>query len=399
MPILFQKLQLAAVLLVAIYPLVTTADESILCTASVCDGGSGENNRTLCDWIPATSWPAPDKCNCGNQCVKNLPLEHACTKTQTSFPDILSLCGPGLTCTTDPDDRKKRTCQPYSQKKCVQEALQYTEDQDTGVLGPGKYLPICDDLGDYAPRQCSAASTCYCVDKEGNKIFGEGALTHRNEMNCLCSVYWHDSVILGREAGFKCLANGNFDELQCIDYQYCFCFDPIKEDVTEGPWGFNMMSMLSCYKEEIHGVNYTQPCAEALADFENSLDGDDDLIIIGNSAIPKCNPDGYYSAVQYEGTRAYCSDRVGNKIENFEASLDQAFGMQCACARRRYLMEEGGLGSSKPKCYQNGDFCRVQKRGLLAYCVDGDGNQVGLTKSIDNIANLDCPELPGTIEC
>ncbi|CAL4065634.1 unnamed protein product [Meganyctiphanes norvegica] len=396
--------KLVWILLAVIGPWMVTAQEkqdTILCSSDICDANYPytENNRTICDHIPATRWPNPEKCNCGTQCVENLPLDHECQKKQNSFPDQLKVCGPGLMCTKISSRNNK--CKPYSDKKCVVEYVKYVDDQDSGVLGPGRYQPVCDDLGDYAPRQCSTASSCYCVEKTGGKLFGEGALTEKDGMNCLCSQFWDDSAKLGREAGFRCLSNGNFDELQCIDKQYCFCYDPIKGDVTEGPWGFSMMPMLSCYNESLHGVNYTQPCLEDLEEYENNLENDDDdLTIIAVSNKPICGPDGYYTAVQYAGNKAYCSDSMGNRIEDFIVSLEDAVGMQCACARRRFLMEQGGLGSSKPKCHpQRGDFCRVQKRGLLAYCVDGSGNQLGNTVSIDDIPDLECAAVSGTMDC
>lgn len=48
------------------------------------------------------------------------------------------------------------------------------------------------------------------------------------------------------------------------------------------------------------------------------------------------------------------------------------------------------MGASKPQCCPNGEYYPWQKRGLLAYCVDLNGNQYNESVASTDIQSLPC---------
>jgi len=72
----------------------------------------------------------------------------------------------------------------------------------------------------------------------------------------------------------------------------------------------------------------------------------------------------------------YCSYPNGTQIEDFEARKysEAAEGMNCHCARARYILSESATG--KPKCCKNGNYRPWQCIGSTCYCVDEIGRQV-----------------------
>ncbi|XP_042886702.1 uncharacterized protein LOC122262672 isoform X2 [Penaeus japonicus] len=328
----------------------------------------------------------PTKCNCGSMCISYLEEGDECFKSsQIYYPQ--KLCGPGLECMTSEVEEDKDYCVRNPAKKCINETLRYEEAQEAGTLGPGEYKPNCDEFGRYASRQCSPGSTCYCVNKDGERLFGEAPVSEKDNVDCACSTYWEETESRGLNTGLRCLPNGNFDELQCAD-KMCFCFDFTSGTISFGPFPDFMMEDLPCYDVAIHGSTYQRPCEKALEEWESNES--EDVIIIQETARPVCNHDGYFAAIQYKDNYVFCSDFYGRQIEDFHQEIHLADGLTCNCARRRYIMEENGFGSNKPKCCGNGDYTPVQTRGLLAYCVDSNGNQSGPEVEVTDITTLPC---------
>lgn len=364
--------------------------ESILCddVEAICIHNEVNNfNVTECD-EDERKFLNPSICNCGIMCIKNLKEGDSCfSSSMTTYPT--EMCGPGLECIMqDSSDPSSSACIRNPAKKCVNESLMYEAEQDMGTLGPGRNKPNCDEYGLYSAVQCTPGSTCYCVNLEGERLFGEGPFTQQEEMNCICSRYWEDTLDKGLDLGMRCLPNGNFDPLQCIDQQYCFCYNDTTDDVTYGPVSIDMIKFMPCYNSEIHSVSYTNPCHKAQEVWDSQGSGGD--VIVAEEPRPVCSSDGYYDTVQYSGGMAYCADKYGNRIEDYELPIHEAQNMNCYCPRRRQMMEEIGYGASKPKCCSDGQYYPWQTRGPHSYCVDENGNQYGDTVTITNINDLPC---------
>lgn len=359
---------------------------SILCDdiEAICiyDDLPYETNDTVCG--DKQQFLNPTRCNCGSMCIKYLEEGEECfMKSLISFPH--TLCGPSLECISE--DGFTGLCMRNPEKKCINETLRYEAAQEEGTLGPGEYKPNCDEYGRYAGRQCSPGSTCYCVNAHGERLFGEAPVTEKDTMDCACASYWEDTESRGLNMGLRCLPNGNFDTLQCAD-KMCYCFDPETGTISFGPFPDFMMTDLECYDEAIHGSTYKRPCELAVDEWESYESSD--VVTIQEHARPLCTHDGYFAAIQYEGGYAYCSDFLGKQIEDFQQAIHLSDGLTCNCARRRYIMEENGLGSNKPKCCPNGEYKPLQTRGLLAYCVDKNGNQCGPAVVTTDITSLPC---------
>nr|XP_053629467.1 saxiphilin-like [Cherax quadricarinatus] len=194
-------------------------------------------------------------------CITNIEEGESCdTSSPAKYPT--KLCGPGLECIAKiPYKPETAVCTRNAARKCINETLQYEADQVAGTLGPGRYKPNCDEYGKYAPRQCTPGSTCYCVNENGERLFGEGSVSDQDMINCECSVYWENTISKGLELGMRCLPNGNFDPLQCFD-NHCFCYDLSTSSVQSGPFSIDMLIFMSCYNSTIHKktTNACQRC-------------------------------------------------------------------------------------------------------------------------------------------
>ncbi|MPC31203.1 hypothetical protein E2C01_024486 [Portunus trituberculatus] len=88
--------------------------------------------------------------------------------------------------------------------------------------------------------------------------------------------------------------------------------------------------------KEIHFESYSNPCHSAQEAWNNQgIDADIIVAAYGHlqylSEVPQpvCSRDGYYAAVQYLAGKAYCADRNGNRIENYELPIHEAENMNC----------------------------------------------------------------------
>ncbi|XP_050738231.1 uncharacterized protein LOC127009320 isoform X2 [Eriocheir sinensis] len=358
---------------------------SILCddVEAICSQYGYGDNITECE-SDERKFLNPEICNCGIMCIKNLKEGDSCyTSSLTNYPS--KMCGPGLVCMQTPSSPNSAMCVRNDAKQCLNETLLYEEEQVLGTLGPGRNKPSCDEYGFYSSRQCSPSSTCYCVNKEGKRLYGEGLFTQDAEMNCKCSRYWEETLNKGLNIGMRCLPNGNFDSLQCLG-EICICYNDTTDAVTYGPVSILMIDFMPCYNSKIHTLSYINPCHRAQEVWDNQGSG----IIVAEASRPVCSPDGYFAPVQYLRGMAYCADKNGNRIEDYELPIHEAGSMTCNCPRRRQLMEENGYGASKPRCCSDGEYFPWQTRGPHSYCVDENGNQYGTTVTITNMHDLEC---------
>ncbi|KAG0717884.1 hypothetical protein GWK47_053554 [Chionoecetes opilio] len=207
----------------------------------------------------------PSICNCGLMCIENLEEGDFClTSSLTSYPS--KLCGPGLECKLlNPSDPSSSVCIRNPAKKCVNDSLMYEQGQELGTLGPGRNKPNCDEYGSYSPRQCSPSSTCYCVNPEGKRLFGEAPFTQETDINC--------------------------------------------------------------NNPEIHTEAYANPCVSAQEEWDTQGSSGD--VIVAEAPRPMCSTDGYYATVQHLNGKAYCADMYGNRIEDYELPIHEAKYMNC----------------------------------------------------------------------
>ncbi|KAF2352983.1 Thyroglobulin type-1 [Trinorchestia longiramus] len=355
-------------------------------------------------------------CNCDVICIDEIAEGEDCEITYPSeYPT--ALCGNGLDCLRE---NTGYVCKRNDQKPCVKRIIDYESASKNGTLSPGLLYPTCNNIGQYAAVQCSTSTTCYCSDTDGNRLFGEAVYTERDGMDCQCSLHWLRNEQLGLTEGMRCLANGNLDPLQCND-EFCFCYNSTTGAISAGPFHPSQMSLLSCYDPSYHTVNYTNICTTVAQLYALQVSEDTDTITLGSECVltpsrwavsvltsarwawrsklcvwadslkPNCSLDGYYAAVQArEGGLSYCSDPLGNMIEDFEFATAVASHVTCNCARRRYLLKQAGLIAYLPTCCTNGNFEPIQTRGLYSYCVDLNGNQVDEAVSFIEADNLNC---------
>ncbi|XP_068233064.1 uncharacterized protein [Palaemon carinicauda] len=360
--------------------------DSILCDdiPAICSNADipyERDNDTICG--TQVQYLNPAVCNCGHKCMGSIDEGEGCsTSSVMMFPE--EVCGNQLECISSETSGKNAKCSLNPEHECIAFAMQYDKDMAEGTVGPGQYRANCNDDGSYAGRQCSPGSTCYCVDKNNIRLFGEEASTKFDEMDCECANYWSDTQTKGLTEGLRCLINGNFDPLLCVD-GYCYCYNHAKGTI-DGPYDQSMLLNINCYDSSIHNPNYINICHQAQIDWDSR--SDNETILIDHQRRPACDHSGHYAPVQITGPYAYCVNPYGDRIENFTAPLYSADDITCNCARRRYFMDTSGLGASKPKCCPNGEYFPYQTRGLLAYCVDRNGNQQGEAKPITDIESL-----------
>lgn len=339
--------------------------------------------------INGTLFNSPSyECGCCKQCILQL------SKDQTCGPELSDReCGPGLTCA--PKDGKY-----FCMKKnttCVQAQYEFDGRKQKGEVGMYEARPECDREGEYVAKKCTPGGSCYCIDKEGKRIFGEGlpdAVLAGETMDCQCSRDYEVAKqlrALDTAAFFHCLPNGNYDKLQCIA-QACFCINPTDQSlasVNKEP--ITNVEDLPCFKEEIHVNKYYRPCevernqARQLR-FQYSRNN----VTVITIDLPICTPDGYYHPLRKSESRMYCANPHGEKIEDFEVGEDSASAktMNCNCARSRYWLDSSKV--SKPTCCKNGNFRPIQCRGGVCFCVNSNGDQVGLEVPSANYASLNC---------
>ncbi|CAG7816425.1 unnamed protein product [Allacma fusca] len=312
----------------------------------------------------------PEKCNCceGTFCIEYMEEGTGC-ETDATNPAFVDLCGPQLAC--DPTTRK---CGPLSTTQCMKERLLYDQNFKKGTVGTAQFKPQCDAVGRYSNRQCLPGSVCFCVNTVGKRIFGVGLVT--TPTNCKCA---RDIDNLRNTNALKgnvprCLPNGDYDELQCVGRD-CWClFKPNDKKKL------NDISNLSCFKKALHPTKptpYLRECEYARNKIEvEHLQAKNETRVTLVPDYPKCDPDGYFSAVQSRNDKLICADHLGNQIGYYEISKNspRANRVDCYCARVEQLMENNVNG--KPVCCKHGNFRKWQCSGSLCYCVDRDGKQV-----------------------
>lgn len=278
-----------------------------------------------------------------------------------------------------------------SSSECFQTKRKFDDDMKVGLIGHLKMSPLCDGDGDFGPIICIPGQNCFCVNEEGERIFGE-SLHRRNVemiMQCGCSRL-NDKLRNLVEQRFpffttRCKADGSFDSLQCFG-DLCVCIDERTGSPTSDAKNLTMTSNglrdLPCYDEKIHldEFNYARPCENLKRGLINTIiESRREGFIDAEVHVDICDPDGSFKSVQRNDLSKFCVDQSGDRIEDFVVSNNssEATTMNCKCARARKLLKENNYRDI-PECCANGNYKKLACRRGFCYCIDADGKQVSV---------------------
>jgi hypothetical protein len=344
-------------------------------------------------------FPSATPCSCCEVCVENLKLGDYCTTGQIGAPIPTQICGAGLTCfLSGSDDHAK--CITMTTGICTFALQEYQAKRDAGELGMLMLSPSCDAEGMFNPIQCIPGQICYCVDRVGNRIFGE-AIHHANSefvMKCECArlAASFDEIIDSKFPKFtaRCNEAGSYDVIQCFGDK-CLCVDENNGSPTSSIYNLTMgIDTMKCFDRRLHqNVTYLRECeVDKMKRISEIKEYIDEGIRIITEDYDYCQPDGYYARIQKNHTHVFCSDRFGKPIEPYilERSDERANTMNCNCARVVELMERNKITIEIPKCCPNGNYEELACRRGLCYCVDENGQQTTVEVSSSMRDTLPC---------
>ncbi|RZC36525.1 uncharacterized protein BDFB_010688, partial [Asbolus verrucosus] len=286
--------------------------------------------------------PSPDPCNCCEYCLEYLSENDYCVVggAGSMVPD--SICGPGLTCVNG-------TCakmETVATDGCAYAQGTYDKKRQEGTLGKYEIRPNCDGDGFYEPYMCPPGLTCFCVDKNGERIFGEIAYTNSAPliMKCQCSRKYYEAVnIIGRELRpdehFRCDENGDYDTIQCIG-DNCMCTDTLdgaptfpknnpltkinmkQENITtnvlQNIWKFLKRSKDIKKKDMTQFSTLNYPAVPSMGDTHpyRKTKCARTITFLGDSLEnPECCVNGNFNPMQCKRGKCYCVDENGYQNE------------------------------------------------------------------------------------
>ncbi|KAK3737699.1 hypothetical protein QZH41_008038 [Actinostola sp. cb2023] len=248
---------------------------------------------------------------------------------------------------------------------------------------PGDFIPQCKGDGSFENVQCHSME-CYCVDQEGNEIYGTRARVEAGRPQCTaaarkatpCQIAYRQAVddhVFGAHIP-RCKSDGRYEEIQCEGRTgYCWCVD---NDGRELP-GTRTRRHLKCP----HPDDIQTHCRKRyMARLRNPAPG---------GYLPWCNADGSYRWIQCYSTYCFCVD--DNGVELTATRVDNAAGRPNCTERggevptcwRQYqdALRNYVPGQFVPRCQNNGHFNPVQCHGSFCYCVNEDGQEIQGTKT------------------
>ncbi|XP_069686026.1 uncharacterized protein [Periplaneta americana] len=343
----------------------------------------------------------PSVCNCCDFCLEYLNEGDDCVLDGTGQPLFKSVCGPGLWCKKEGNEEFP-TCGRID-SECTKKQDEYDQKYEDGNLGFTQLRPQCDAKGEFKPAHCIAGSICYCINPDGERIFGEkvfSASSIQDQMTCECSLAAWKAEQLAKEMGVysqsvHCLDDGRYDPLQCSD-DMCRCLKTETNELDMSEDGILEINLMegspSCFDSKIHEKGrYKQKCEEKalkmMQEAQNLLD--EGIIPIG-FRLPDCQYDGRYSRVMVMDTEKICVDPDGNSL-GYKILRNDSLSdiMDCNCARTRWLLEREEV-EELPNCCSNGNFNRIQCRRGYCFCVDYNGNQEGLEVPEEDRDKVEC---------
>ncbi|XP_021934661.1 thyroglobulin-like isoform X2 [Zootermopsis nevadensis] len=332
--------------------------------------------------------PDPSLCNCCDYCIVYLEEGDDCVLNGQGQPVHEAVCGPGLWCMKE-SDSDSAACVPLI-SDCTNEQRDYDQARENGSLGFTRVRPLCDERGDYLPAHCIGGSVCYCVNPQGERIFGEqvySASSLRETMTCECSLAAWKAEQLATEMEvylepIHCLEDGSYDPLQCNDGM-CRCL-LTGSNIPSADYPVHEINIMEdnpvCFDHRIHQTGkYKRECEEKASKImQDRINLLSEGIFPVGLRLPNCQYDGRYNRVKVTDTEKICVDPDGNSL-GYSVLRNNTLsnGMDCNCARTSFLLKQVGE-TELPICCDNGNFRRMQCRRGLCYCVDCNGNQLGI---------------------
>ncbi|XP_023225825.1 thyroglobulin-like isoform X2 [Centruroides sculpturatus] len=355
---------------------------NVQCSQDDCLGGRIVKNAT--------------KCGCCHICIRPLKVGAKCdTKVFAKIP--LEECGPGLRC-------ENRTCVPLNEN-CAKNQREYDKKYENIELTTAPPRPQCDNFGDFAPVQCKKGRICYCVDKNGNRIFGMAPYWQKDQMHCNCSRDYDEIKDRLEDVTYflRCEANGNYDNFQCTD-DSCYCLNE-KEVVSRD----NVVEGLKCFIEGKHDRHFSTPCFKLLRSMKQNIANTSKYYdyVIGFD-LPECDVDGSFAPVQCKNDKCFCVTKEGDPIKRDPFTGDPIntevprYSKQpkhmCRCLREKELLAKSENADQvaeyfkKYKCNKMGSFEPRQCIDSMCYCVNEDGFQKETDESVFVVDqyNLNC---------
>ncbi|CAG2217055.1 unnamed protein product [Mytilus edulis] len=218
---------------------------------------------------------------------------------------------------------------------CQRELRIYQQEPNV----PGRRKPVCDNLGNYAHKQC-IGSQCYCVLKNGTHIPGFSFNNWKAEQQtCYCAreqAEYEATGLVGKM--FRCTNDGSYDSIQCTG-QYCYCAWHGKQ-IGESSVHNGRLLVIESYgyidgnqkyqKEEYLSVipEGTMPtnnvldlnCAREQAEYEATG-------LVGK--MFRCTNDGSYDSIQCTGSHCYCADQNGKQIGESSVHITKMDSLNC----------------------------------------------------------------------
>ncbi|KAG8179336.1 hypothetical protein JTE90_011600 [Oedothorax gibbosus] len=316
-------------------------------------------------------------CGCCHWCVKALELDDHCdVESLSEIPT--KECGPGLIC-----DKKQSKC-VYANTECMKDQKKYDE-LEYSKLPFGKTRPECDDFGYYKPVVCINDVLCYCVNKQGKRIFGTDVASKKDMMHCNCSRDFDEFPRSKSVDNFlRCLPNGNYGKLQCTG-KWCYCMQDVSQGAGYIAKANTTLESLQCYDETLHNdydPMLRSKCLQKRYKLQQEIKKyEDQTVTVIGVDLPECELDGSYAPVQCKNDRCYCVKKNGDKF-GFSVSRKEAKGMNCRCVRGNELLR-GEKNKNKNmklfekfQCLLNGNYKSTQNIGPVSITVSEMGYQI-----------------------
>ncbi|XP_071040481.1 equistatin isoform X2 [Parasteatoda tepidariorum] len=238
-------------------------------------------------------------------------------------------CGEGLICS-------------QTLAKCVPVESKCTKERRRARAGD---VIKCDEFGFYEPVVCKSGVLCYCVNKNGKRIFGTDVASKKELMNCKCSRDYDKFPRKVPDGNFlRCLPNGNYDPIQCSD-ESCYCMGD--EFHTFGIVAKSIKELL-CYDKRSHRDDdemLRSKCWHEQNFLERQIQNytENGVRVIG-AYLPKCDLDGSYAPVQCKKNECYCVKKNGELYHKrkyrVKRTPDNVKNMTCRCIRDHEMLME-----------------------------------------------------------
>jgi len=243
--------------------------------------------------------------------------------------------------------------------------------------------PRCEDDNTYSPKQCKGSifdGTCFCVNTEGQRIFGREWYGKAANQTCACSRKVYELREQGNIATIHCTPDGNYEPLQCdMDSGLCYCVETETGETNGAVVPENQWKTLPCYNRTFWGDDghYLRQCESSWAAWmkirlEAKLHGLQE-IYAGDISI--CDYDGSFAAKQSKNNRDNCVYKNDEQIADYFELQGVMQNMKCQCARDTVLSIEEGRPFTLRCEKKSGNYNMTSpyRNDEFVSCVDSDG--------------------------